>query len=367
MTPGRPTRVLVVDDSAVVRSLLRSAILSDPALELAGTAADGASALGMMDSLRPDLILLDVEMPVLDGLATLRRLRERAHRTPVIMCSSLTQRGARVTIEALACGASDYIGKPESASGSNAQTFVNELLRKIQALIHPAINSPEIERPSFIEPARSQNPSTVQSIVVIGASTGGPAALHAVLPALPAGFPLPVLVVQHMPALFTQMLAERLARSTSLPVIEAAEGDALVPGKIFIARGDWHMEIVGPTRSEGSPRLRLVQTPPVNHCRPSVDVLFRSASAIYGSGVLAAVLTGMGTDGLSGARTIRSQGGTVLAQDEPTSVVWGMPGAIAQAGLAHRVLPLALIGPEIVRLAPRSHAAEVDLREKVAR
>lgn len=361
MVSGRPARVFIVDDSAVVRSLLRSAILSDSALELAGTAADGASALGMVDSLHPDLILLDVEMPVLDGLATLRRLRGSGNRTPVIMCSSLTQRGARVTIEALASGASDYVAKPEVASGSNTQSFVQELLRKTKALMLPPI----VPLPAG-ESTRPQTISAIPSIVVIGASTGGPAALHALLPTFPANFPLPILVVQHMPELFTQMLAERLARSCSLPVAEAGEGDVVSPGRIWLARGNWHLEVVRTTCPAEPAALHLAQTEPVNHCRPSVDVLFRSAARVYGSGVLAAVLTGMGSDGLAGARAIRGCGGTIVVQDEDSSVVWGMPGAIAHAGLAHRILPLSLIGAEFLRLAPRSHPSGTDLREKAA-
>lgn len=360
MAPGRRARILVVDDSAVMRSLLRTAILSDPALELAGTAADGASALGLMGSLHPDLILLDVEMPVLDGMATLRRLRDSGYRTPVIMCSSLTHRGARVTIEALASGASDYVAKPDASTGSNGQAFVQELLRKIKALVVPATARPAVES------ANRQAISAVPSVVLIGVSTGGPAALQTVLPGLPSGFPLPVLVVQHMPELFTQMLAERLARSCTLPVSEAGEGEAVVPGHIFIARGNWHMEIAGSTRSGNPAKVHLTQTPPLNHCRPAVDVLFRSAATIYRSGVLAAVLTGMGTDGLAGARAIRERGGTVLAQDAATSVVWGMPGAVVQAGLAQRILPLQLIAPELLRLTTRHHANASEVREKVA-
>lgn len=361
MPTVRPARIFVVDDSAVVRSLLRAAILSDSSLELAGTAADGASALGMIDSLHPDLILLDVEMPVLDGVATLRRLRERGYRTPVIMCSALTRRGARVTVDALASGASDYVAKPDASSGSNVPSFVQDLLRKIKALVAPA------KAPSAaIEPAIYQAISAIPSVVLLGVSTGGPAALHTVLPEFPASFPLPILVVQHMPELFTRMLAERLARSCRLPVSEATHGEAVVPGRIFIAPGNWHMEIAGPTSPGSSAKLRLSQTPSVNHCRPAADVLFRSAAAVYGSGVLAAVLTGMGADGLAGARAIRAQGGTVLAQDEGTSLVWGMPGAVVQAALAQRILPLSLIGPELLRLASKSRAFGRELREKVA-
>ncbi len=188
-------------------------------------------------------------------------------------------------------------------------------------------------------------------MVAIGVSTGGPAALDLLLPALPATFPLPVLIVQHMPELFTRLFAERLNGRCKLRVREAAEGDTVVPGTISIARGNWHLEVVAASLASAPPSLRLTQGPLENHCRPAVDVLFRSAAKVYGSGVLAVVLTGMGSDGLNGSRVIREQGGSVLAQDEPSSTVWGMPGAVASAGLAQRILPLDAIAPEILRIA----------------
>lgn len=356
MSHGR-SRILVVDDSAVVRSLLRTVIASDPELELTGTAADGESALEMIATLKPDLVLLDVEMPIMDGLLTLRTLRAQGYRLPVIMCSTLTRRGAAVTVDALVSGASDYIAKP-AAGGSlppnPAQAFGAELLRKIHALTRGAAGPhgmPTLDRADVGRELRTTYPGSVPTIVVIGVSTGGPAALETVLPTLPAGFPLPVLIVQHMPEIFTRMLAERLTPRCAMPVVEGAEGDLLRPGRVVIARGDWHLELLASARTGGSTTLHLVQSPPENHCRPSVDVLFRSAVAVCGSGVLAVVLTGMGSDGLAGAQAVRAHGGTVLAQDESTSTVWGMPGAVARAGLAHRILPLNSIGPELVRLA----------------
>ncbi|HTB97268.1 MAG TPA: chemotaxis response regulator protein-glutamate methylesterase [Terracidiphilus sp.] len=362
MRKAQTRRILVVDDSTVVRSLLRSAIASDPGLELAGMAADGASALSMIDSVRPDLVLLDVEMPVLDGLATLRRLRAAGHRLPVIMCSSLTRRGAQVTVDALSSGATDYVAKPETCNGASSQSFVQDLLGKIRALtlsvfahsIVPAIPASAASRRSTTSPA---------SIIVIGVSTGGPAALQAILPHLPADYPLPILVVQHMPELFTRMLAERLSRSCLLPVVEASEGDLVLPGRVAIARGNWHLEIISSSRAGSAPTLHLSQSSQENHCRPSVDVLFRSAAAAFGSGVQAVLLTGMGSDGLAGARIVRSLGGSILAQDQATSAVWGMPGAVVHAGLTDRVLPLHAIGQEILRVASKSIA---DRREQVA-
>jgi two-component system chemotaxis response regulator CheB len=206
---------------------------------------------------------------------------------------------------------------------------------------------------------RNQSITSNPSVLVIGVSTGGPAALDILLPALPVSFPLPVLIVQHMPELFTRLLAERLSQRCPLHVGEAAEGDPVRRGYISIARGNWHLEILGSARSSQPATLHLTQAPPENHCRPAVDVLFRTAAAHYGSGVLAIVLTGMGSDGLAGSRLIRAHGGTVLAQDQATSAIWGMPGAVAREGLAQRILSLKDMAPEITRLASRSQRTEV--------
>jgi two-component system, chemotaxis family, protein-glutamate methylesterase/glutaminase len=355
MTAESRTRILIVDDSAVMRSLLRAVIASDSTLEVAGTAADGVSALQAVESLRPHLVMLDVEMPVMDGVATLRELRARGHRVPVIMCSSLTQRGARVTIEALASGASDYVTKPAGQPDREAgiRALAQELIPKITALTRRILpeQSPGA-RLRFGSPlsAATLPPGSAPKVVAIGVSTGGPAALDRVLPAFPGSFPLPILVVQHMPELFTRLLAERLNGHCPLNVREAAEGDPVVPGTIFVARGDWHMEVLAGASSSAAATLHLTQGPPENHCRPAVDVMFRTAAAVYGGGVVAAVLTGMGSDGLAGSRLLRAAGSTVLAQDQATSAVWGMPGVVATAGLANRVLPLDAIGPEMVRL-----------------
>jgi two-component system chemotaxis response regulator CheB len=367
MGPGRRIRILIVDDSAVMRSLLRSVVCADESLEVAGTAADGAAALSAIDSLHPDLILLDVEMPVMDGLVTLRQLRARGHRMPVIMCSSLTQRGAQVTVEALACGASDCVTKPaEQVSRESAtRALTRDLVPRIHALTTPSRSQPQLPGVPRIPlgltmpPAnRPQSVSSVPAVVAIGVSTGGPAALEVLLPALPASFPLPVLIVQHMPELFTGVFAQRLDSRCHLRVREAAEGDPVRAGTIYIARGNWHMEVLAASCLGQPPTLHLNQGPLENHCRPAVDALFRSAAAVYGSGVLAVVLTGMGSDGLLGCRAIRSQGGAILVQDEATSTVWGMPGAVANAGLTQHVLPLKSIAPEILRIAGRNCANE---------
>jgi two-component system chemotaxis response regulator CheB len=395
-----------VDDSAVMRSLLRSVVGLDKRLEVVATASDGASALRILDTVRPDCILLDVEMPVMDGLSTLKAIKASGRRVPVIMCSALTQRGAKVTIEALAMGAADVVAKPSGQNSREAATkaLADSLIPKILALtatptapvlqmtrpygtpssgssvgsaFSPAgVSAPPAPGRSVFgnafggppPPAASNAPQANQpitsnpAVLLIGVSTGGPAALDVILPLLPANFPLPVLVVQHMPELFTRLLAERLDGRCPLHVTEATEGVPVTTGNIYIAKGDWHMSIAD-RRASGPPTLHLTQDAPENHCRPAVDVLFRSAVAVYGSRILSVILTGMGSDGLLGCRLIREHNGTVLAQDQQTSAVWGMPGAVAQAGLAHRVLPLNAIAPEILRLAGRGQREAIELRE----
>jgi two-component system chemotaxis response regulator CheB len=357
-----------------MRSLLRSVVCADAGLEVAGVAGDGESALSAIETLHPDLILLDVEMPVMDGLLTLRKLRARGHRMPVIMCSSLTQRGAKVTIEALACGASDYVAKPAGQSGREAaiHALSQELIPKVQALTgqpHPPAVFPGALRAPLISPLapppRTQPISSTPAALAIGVSTGGPAALELLLPALAASFPLPVLVVQHMPELFTKLFAERLNGYCPLQVKEAKEGDPVRAGTIYIAKGNWHMEVLAASRIGLPATLHLNQGLLENHCRPAVDVLFRSVAAVYGAGALGVVLTGMGSDGMMGCRVIRDHGGSVLAQDQATSTVWGMPGAVCHAGLANKVLPLGDIAPEILRLVNRTRSEARELWEAV--
>jgi two-component system, chemotaxis family, protein-glutamate methylesterase/glutaminase len=368
----RRTRILIVDDSVVMRTLLRSVVCAEDGLEVAGTAADGESALNSVQTLHPDLVLMDVEMPVMDGLATLKRMRARGHKMPVIMCSSLTQRGASVTIEALACGASDYVTKPSGQSGREAalQILSRDLIPKIQSLTSRSQSSFSVQPVALMthEVPFLQAPlsSSVPVALAIGVSTGGPAALDVLLPALPASFPLPVFIVQHMPELFTGLLAARLNERCPLHVQEAAEGVPVRAGCIYIAKGNWHMAVLAASHSGSPATLHLSQGPQENHCRPAVDVLFRSVAAVYGAGALAVVLTGMGADGMMGCRSIRAQGGSVLAQDEATSAVWGMPGAVIHAGLAQRVLPLDAIVPEILRLVCRPHAEANELHGSVA-
>jgi two-component system chemotaxis response regulator CheB len=367
MTPGaqigaRKIRVLHIDDSAVMRSLLRMVLEPQASIEIAAAVSSGQEGLAAFERIRPDLVLLDIEMPGMNGLEVLSAIRRHDRRVPVIMCSTLTSRGARITIEALARGATDYVTKPGAQHGvrEGVETLSRELLPKILALFPPASHRtapPPSEASCPVPP-----PSAVHrpKIVVIGVSTGGPAALELLLPKIPAGFALPILIVQHMPRLFTGLLAERLNSVCSLQVREAAPDTQAEAGVIDIARGDWHMEV------HRDLRLRLNQNPPENFCRPAVDVLFRSAAQVCAGGVLGVILTGMGSDGLIGSRAIRAAGGTVLAQDGATSVVWGMPGAVAQAGLANKILALDAIPAEILRLTastlPQARRAEAFAR-----
>ena len=348
-TPGAgmsPIRVLVVDDTVIVRKLVSDVLGADPDITVAGVAANGSIALQKVATAAPDLVVLDVEMPVMDGLATLRALRAEYPHLPVIMFSSLTERGAATTLDALALGARDYVAKPTNTRGIlDAKEQVRDhLVPKVKAFGRTRKRSaaPAVQA-APARPARLGLPAPVD-VVVIGVSTGGPNALAEVLPALPGDLPVPVLIVQHMPPLFTRSLAERLDKASALEVREAADGDVPRPGTAWIAPGGLHLDVA---RVGGIPRLRTHEGPPEHNCRPAVDVLFRSVAEAYGSHVLAVVLTGMGQDGLLGAQRVASGGGQVIAQDEATSVVWGMPGAVVTAELAEAVLPLDRVAAEI--------------------
>ncbi len=339
-------RILIVDDSVVVRQRVGTLLASDPGLELAGTAANGRLALDKLAALKPDLILLDLEMPELDGLQTLAAIRREHPVLPVLIFSQHTQHGATATLEALAQGANDYVFKPEPTmhSPEALEQVREQLVGKIKALFLPKKARPSssgLPAPRAF-PERTFLPRI--EVVVVGVSTGGPNALAALVPGLGAGLPVPLLIVQHMPPLFTKLLSQRLAGQSAMPVLEATD-DKLVPGQALICPGDFHVAL---TRHGGQAQSVLTQGPPENSCRPSVDVLFRSAAAAYGSGVLGVILTGMGQDGLEGCRHIREAGGQVLVQDEASSVVWGMPGVVARAGLADRVLPLSEMAAEIL-------------------
>ena len=346
-------RVLVVDDSTVTRRMLALSLAADPGLEVVGTAADGKLGLAKVAHLCPDIVVLDVEMPVMDGLETLKVLRKTHPRLPVIMFSSLTKRGAAVAIEALTLGASDYAAKPANFGSAEAsmQAVRDDLAPKIKRLCRraspPAIPVAPATRPGIAFPLAAASAGMVPvSVVAIGVSTGGPNALATLLPLLDADFPVPVVLVQHMPPLFTRSLAERLSMLSRFRAREGEAGALLEAGDLWVAPGGFHMEV---ERGGAGVKLRLHEGLPENSCRPAVDVLFRSVARVFGPGVLAVVLTGMGQDGLQGSRSVHEAGGRVLVQDEASSVVWGMPGAVAQANLAEKVLPLDALAKEINR------------------
>ena len=457
-------RILIVDDSVVIRKLLTQTLAEAPGLEVVGTASLGKIALAKIPECQPDVVILDVEMPEMDGIETLRRIRKDSPRLPVIMFSTKTERGAAATIEALTSGASDYVAKPSNVGNVLlAMTRVREeLVPKIHALTGrmraprarptpmpaggavpapapppvrammptpaPPVTGPLAAFGSALPPptpavaamlaaapnsspfaaprpttfasavpappaSRTQTNTAVQplrppasptpaprltalpparprgqtgplvtasqfripprigprppvEIVAIGASTGGPNALAILLGQLPAELTVPIVIVQHMLAAFTRHFAERLASQSALRIVEATAGDPLLPGHVYIARGDHHLLV---ERRQGKPTIVTNQDPLENFCRPAVDVLFRSVAATYGASALAVVLTGMGHDGLLGCGAIREAGGDVVVQDEASSVVWGMPGFVARAGLASQIMPLEQIGPEVRR------------------
>lgn len=350
---AHPINVLVVDDAVVVRRMVTDILAADPDIRVVGTAANGRIALQKILQTPPDLVTLDIEMPEMDGLETLRELRKTHPKLPVVMFSTLTSRGAAATLDALALGASDYVTKPANVgSVATAQLRIREeLIPKIKSLCgqgHQAAPPmvPQPARAAIPAAPRPQSQSASVSALVIGVSTGGPNALAVVMPQLPRGLSVPVAIVQHMPPMFTRLLAERLNAQCPLQVVEAKGGEAFVAGTVFVAPGDHHLIL---ERRGTGVFTALTQAPPENFCRPAVDVLFRSAAGVYGDGVLGVVLTGMGQDGLRGSEEITRRGGRVIAQDEATSVVWGMPGFVTHAGLAERVLPIGDIATEVAR------------------
>jgi two-component system, chemotaxis family, protein-glutamate methylesterase/glutaminase len=353
-----PIRILVVDDSVVIRKVLCEALSSDPAIEVAGTAADGRIALAKITQVNPDLITLDIEMPVMNGIETLVEIRKLYPHLPVIMFSTLTERGASAALEAISLGASDYATKPSNAGSPAvaAESVRSDLIHKIKALCGRVIKAKTAPRISLPAPSRVPRPTSLGpriDALAIGTSTGGPNALAVVLPALPADFPVPIVIVQHMPPIFTRLLAERLAGRSQIRVLEAEAGKVLEPGTAWIAPGDYHMVL----KREGSAvRIALNQDPPENSCRPSVDVLFRSVAQAYGSHVLGVVMTGMGADGVRGSRQIREAGSEVIVQDEASSVVWGMPGLVAAAGQADGIYAIDLLGPEVTSRVKQSRS-----------
>jgi two-component system chemotaxis response regulator CheB len=356
-----PIRVMVVDDSVVVRKIVTDVLSADPDIEVVGTAVNGKVALAKLPQLEPDLVTMDIEMPEMNGIEAVRAIRAgaggggagRGHsRVPIIMFSTLTERGASATLDALSAGANEYVTKPANVGsvGQSMESVREQLIPKIKALTGRPVTPGPAPAARVAPPppaAPRSGPSKKPAVLVIGSSTGGPEALAKMLPQLPASLPVPVLLVQHMPPVFTRQFAQRLDRLCALRVVEAADGSPLTPGTVHLAPGDHHL-VVRPSGRQGH-QTGLTQGPPENFCRPAVDPLFRSAVAAYDGAVLGVVLTGMGADGRNGAGEIRAAGGTVLVQDQATSVVWGMPGAISQAGYADEILPLGKVADAIQR------------------
>ncbi len=356
---GRPIRVLVVDDSVVIRRLVTMVLNEDPAFEVAGVAANGSIALARIPQVNPDILTLDIEMPEMDGLETLRRVRKEYPKIYVIMFSALTERAGRYTLDALSLGAHDYVTKATNIGSHNKSMdwLRSELLPKIKQFFHagetpPVLAPMPLARPlpglAAVQPPKPVSPGgkIKRRIVAIGISTGGPNALAEIMPLFPADFPCPIVIVQHMPPIFTRLLAERLQNQSRILVEEGAEGSRVEPGKALIAPGGFHMVV---QRRGTEVVAALNEDQPENSCKPAVDVLFRSVCEVYGGAVIAVVLTGMGQDGLRGVQQLKAHGAYSIAQDKASSVVWGMPGYVAEAGLADVVTSLDNVVPEILR------------------
>jgi two-component system chemotaxis response regulator CheB len=348
-------RVLVVDDSALMRRVIWGLLEEDPEIQVVGSAVDGLDAIEKVHQLKPDVVTLDVEMPRLDGLQTLGYLMSEEP-VPCIMLSAYTPRGAETTLRALDYGAADFVQKPSGAVSLNLERVREELLDKVKVAkgidlkrlpFRPGSSAPAAAVPA---PAlKAPSPVDRGSVVAIGTSTGGPRALASLIPALPKGFPAPVLVVQHMSAGFTRSLAERLDRDSQVRVKEAEAGERLEAGTVYLAPGDWHMEV---KRLPSGVFVALDQRPPVMGVRPCADLLFQSVAEAYKDKAVGVVLTGMGRDGAKGLKAMRAQGARTVAQDEATSVVYGMPRAAYAAGCVERVLPLDRVAAGIVELLP---------------
>jgi two-component system chemotaxis response regulator CheB len=370
-TRQEPLRVMVVDDSVVIRGLIARWIGSEPDMVVAASLRTGLDAVNQIERVNPDVAVLDIEMPELDGISALPLLLAKKRNLIIIMASTLTRRNAEISFKALSLGASDYIPKPESTrEPAAAETFRHDLIQKIRHLgakvrravpaspsppLAPALDRPRepLPRPPLAPVAQPQLMRRAFGMqapraLLIGSSTGGPQALMTLVTELgPVIDRFPVLITQHMPPTFTTILAEHLARSSHRPAHEAVDGEIVKAGQIYLAQGGRHMRVA---RHGADVVIALDDGPPVNFCRPAVDPLFSSAIDVWQGGVLAVVLTGMGSDGMRGGKEIVAAGGSVIAQDEASSVVWGMPGAAANAGICAAVLPLNQIAPKLVRL-----------------
>jgi len=371
MSVSTPTedkvRVMVVDDSAVIRGLLSRVLESDSRIRIVASVSNGEIALASLSREQIDVAVLDIEMPVMDGLTALPKMVALKPNLQVIMASTLTRSNAEISMKALRLGAADYIAKPSSSSElHSADDFKRDLVQKVLALAAAKRPLPSAASPTPAAPRLQTKPvgspqkislrvATVHvpQAIAIASSTGGPQALLEVIGNLKDNLKQPVLITQHMPATFTALLAEHISRTTDMPCREASHGEIVQGGTIYVAPGGRHMEVV---EKLGQMSIRLTDDPPENFCRPAADPMFRSLAKAYGRRLCAIVLTGMGSDGMEGARAIVAAGGTVIAQDQETSVVWGMPGAVATAGLCSAVMPLSEIAPYIRNLAMRPAA-----------
>ncbi|MSP01380.1 MAG: chemotaxis response regulator protein-glutamate methylesterase [Acetobacteraceae bacterium] len=335
---------MICDDSVVIRGAIARMLQADPDIHVVAKAANGQAAIDELKRTKVDVVVLDIEMPVLDGMAALPLLLKADPGLRIIMASTLTTRGADIAMRALRLGASDYVPKPSSIGMAADDRFRQDIITKVKGLARfrhraalPARAPPTTRAASILPP----------KLLAIGSSTGGPQALFTLIQGLGTAVNVPVILTQHMPATFTPILAEHITRLGGLPCAEAKDGEMLQNGRIYLAPGDKHLIV---EQADGAYRARLSTDPPENFCRPSVDPMLRSAAAASGGRVLVAILTGMGHDGLAGTRFVIEKGGVAVAQDEATSVVWGMPGAVAQAGLCHAVLPLPRIAQKLLEL-----------------
>ncbi len=352
-----PLRILIVDDSALYRKIVRDVLKSLPDIEVVGTANNGRIALDKIELLKPDLLTLDLEMPELDGIGLLRELSTRGSKLPAIMISAFTTEGAVATTTALRLGAFDFVLKPQTTSMEESRRLLREdLSAKLKAcqtrvtLRRVAAGSKALAAPAPASPAPTQTAAAPRvqrghpEIIGIGVSTGGPQALTELLPQLPADLPCPVLIVQHMPALFTKSLADDLNKRCRLEVREAVHGEPVLSGSILIAPGGKQMKVV---RAMGSSKIVITDDPPVKHCKPSVDYLFRSLADGYGPNSMGIILTGMGEDGAEGSRQMHDRGAMIVAQDEASCVVYGMPRKVIEEGTADSIIPLSRIAMKI--------------------
>ncbi len=353
-----PIRVVIVDDSAVVRGLAKQWLTTDPAFDVVASFRDGAKAVAGIGQIDCDVIILDIEMPEMDGLTALPLLVKAIPGVQVIMASTLTQRNASVSMKALTLGAADYIAKPDNTKGlTGGNVYKRELLEKVKALgtarrgsakaVKAASAFGSSNKAATKPIALRKSVGAMPKVILIGSSTGGPQALDTVMRAINFDVPMPIFIVQHMPPMFTTILAQQITKISRFECTEAIDGELVKSGRVYLAPGDYHMTLV---KDGNDVRIKLDQTEAVNFCRPAVDPLFLSAAEIYGRHAFGVVLTGMGHDGRDGSKLIVKKGGQIIAQDEATSVVWGMPGAVAEAGLANAVLPLSEVAPRIGRV-----------------